>query len=100
MSGVASLPSSTPGIGPESFGPVYGWMPIPFWDGFFQFLLGLLEAECPEWPVTEKVNRALGHLQLMACGDAAAMSLAVSFLAFSFFFPFSFSYVPVLTGFF
>lgn len=85
MSGVASLPSSAPGFGPESFGPVYGWMPIPFWDGFFQFLLGHLEAECPEWPMTDKVNRALGHLQLMACGDAAVMSLAVSFLAFRLF---------------
>lgn len=84
---MSNLPfsSSSQGVTPECFGPVYGGMPIPFWDGYFKFLLGQLEAECPEWPRTDKVNRALGHMQLMACGDAAAMSLAVSFLIISFF---------------
>lgn len=57
-------------------------MPIPFWDRYFSVLL---DAECPKWPRTDKANREPEHMQLMAYGDAAAMSLAVSLPTSSFF---------------
>lgn len=72
------ISSSSQGIIPDCFGPVFGAMPIQFWDKSFQYLLYIFAMECPEWPRNQKINQALGDLQLMACGDAAEISLAVS----------------------
>lgn len=66
--GVSELPSfrsCSRELITQGFYEKFGRMPIPFWDGYFRFLL---RSECPEWPRTDKVNRALGHMQLMACG--------------------------------
>lgn len=82
MSNITSLSPTTQGIIPECFDTITRGMPIPFWDRYFQFLLDRLEQECPGLSRCDQVNRALGDMQLMACGDAAVVSLAASFLAF------------------
>lgn len=86
MSKITVLSSNSQGDIPECFGAVTGGMPILFWDACFQYLLERFEVECPEWPRNQKINQALGDLQLMACGDGAETSLAVSLHPISKFF--------------
>lgn len=62
----------------EYLGAVIGYMPITYWDAYFKSLLFHLSALDPAGAECRNINRALGDMQLMACGDAAERSLAVS----------------------
>lgn len=53
-------------------------LPISHWDVYFHILTTQLQRNLPDCDETQRINLALCHLQLLACGDAALDSLAVS----------------------
>lgn len=63
---------------------VTGKLPIAYWDIYFNILTKRLAEEFPESDHTERTNVALGNLQIIACGNAALDSLAVSDLIHAF----------------
>lgn len=72
------LSSTAQAVVPEQFGTVEYSMPTAYWDAYLSFLLSRLAAEYPGLTQSQLLNLALGDLQLVANGDAALRSLAVS----------------------
>lgn len=58
---------------------ITGKLPIASWVVYFQVLTKRLAQEFPESDETQRTNIALGHLQMIACGNAALDSLAVGY---------------------
>lgn len=56
---------------------INGKLPITVWDRYFQVLTKRLAEEFPACDETQRANVALGHLQMIACGNAALDSLSV-----------------------